>query len=916
MSSIRRTLARIGALFRTHDRADVDLRAEMEAHLAMAIDENIRRGMSPAEARRRALIAAGGLTQAAEEVRAQRGLPWLESFVADTRYAIRHFRRTPLSTITMVLVLSLGIGTNVVLFTVLNSLATMPAPGMERDASLVRIRAKMRMKGVLGEQARVMSWPEVQEYASRTELFSGVAAFADEVAVLNLGDAQSSNQTVRALYTTPNYFSVLNMHPALGSVPMAEADPRLGTAPTAMISHAVWQQRFGGAADVIGRIVRVNDVPVEIVGVAPPRFLGTEGSRGPTIWLPLSSFPLIEKRSPAVFASYDSMFLAAAARLRPGVTTETASPVVDGIAQRAFRPGQDAAATRLAGGDITVAKGENGGADVVPMLVNNHQIRRRSDLLIAVGGSSGFALLVLLITCTNVSALLVGQAVARRREIGVRLSLGAPRKRLIRQLLTESVLLALVAGAIGLLVTTMAIRLLANALEDLPLVVDWRVTGATCAVAIITGILFGLSPALHAMRISVSEVLKNSALSVAATRSRLQQALVVAQITLTQPLLVGLGVLIVMIVTDLGSETTSRVADQIVEIEIDTWAGNVTPQQSAARLAALVERVAAVPGVTAAMPLQMGTITAPLAVHPVDRVPGITYETAMQTSMVAAPMNYFSAFAIPIIRGRDFDSSERANPSADPLRSMTYNAVIIGSDLARRFWGDADPIGKRLVMMVSSAPNRLPLTVVGIVDETAAGPSTVNGEIRVYVPFSVMNAGVIVRTAGAAQPMLNELRKVVTAEVPQMPISRAQTMEQREADERSEIQRASGAAAGGGLLALLLSAIGLYAVVSFAVGQRTREIGIRTALGAQHGQVVRMFFANGLLLSVLGLALGLPLSMIVTRFIAGRLNWPLASYPLLGVAIGAVVLIIASIAVWIPARRASTIPPIVALRAE
>jgi predicted permease len=917
MRSIRRALARVGAFFRGHQSADDDLRAEMEAHLAMEIAENVRRGLEPDEARRRAMVASGGLTQARESVREQRGLPWIESVAADVRYAVRHFRRTPLSAITMILVLSLGIGTNVVLFTVLNSLATMPAPGIARDESLVRVRGTMRTKGMSDEQARLMSWPEVQEYAGRTDLFSSVAAYADETAVVNTGDA-STPVTVSLIYTTSNYFGVLNVRPALGTQPAAEAGSmRMTASPTAMISYALWQRQFGGAPDVIGRTVRINDIPVEIVGVAPPRFSGTAGRGGTTMWVPLAAYPLLQKRTPAAFASYDSLFLSAAARLRPGVTTETATPIVAGMAERAMHLGKDGAATQAAGADAAVARSLTGSADVVPMLASNSRVSERRDLLISGAMSGGFALLVLLITCTNVSALMVGLAVARRREIGVRLSLGAPRQRLIRQLLTESVLLALIAAAIGLFVMIAGIRLIGATLEDVQLVVDWRVTVATCAVAIVTGILFGVSPALHATRISVGEVLKSSSSAVAATRSRLQQALVVAQITLTQPLLVGLGVMIATMVTDMGSRATPGVAGRIAEIELDTWAGRVSTAERAARVAAAVERVAAMPGVIAAMPMQMGTISMPLTVHPADRVAGVRHDPVMKASLTAAPKGYFAAFEIPIVRGRDFETGEYAHSSDDDgSRPMSVSAVIIGSDLAHRLWGDANPLGRRLVIALDDRSKSTPMVVVGVVDAAAAGPSDVNDQTRVYVPYSPMNMGVIARTAGPALPMLNAMRTLVAAEAPQMPISRVQTMEQREAQFRRNVLRTSGAVAGGGLLALLLSAIGLYAVVSFVVGQRTREIGIRTALGAQPSQVVRMFFAKGLALSAIGLVLGLPLSMIVTRLIATTLNWPMTSSPLLGVAIGAVVLVVASAAVWIPARRASTIDPILALRTE
>jgi predicted permease len=919
MKSIRRVLARIGAVVRGHRSADEDLRAEMAAHLDMEIAENVRRGMRPDEARRRAMLASGGLTRAAESVREQRGLPTIESVAADLRYAVRHFRRTPLSTITIVVVLSLGLGTNVVLFTVLNSLATMPAPGMTRNEWLVRIRGTMRTQGMTADQSRLMSWPEVQEYAGRTDLFSSVAAHADEPAGVGTGDATATPLTVSLIYTTSNYFDVLDIHPALGTVPATDRDDiRMTTSPTAMISYAMWQRRFGGARDVLGRTLRVNDIPVEILGVAPPRFIGTDGGSDMTMWVPLAAYPLLQKRSTGLFASRDSMFLHAAAQLRPGITAKTATAIVAGIAARAFRARESGTATQGRDAGVTPGQSERGSADVVPMLASNSRVSegRRADLLISGAVAGGFALLVLLITCTNVSALMVGLAVARRREIGVRLSLGAQRTRLIRQLLTESVLLALIAAVVGLFATAVGIRVIGARLDDVQLLVNWRVTTATCVVAMITGILFGLSPALHATRVSVSEVLKSSSSAVAPIRSRLQRALVVAQVTLTQPLLLGLGVVIVTMMSDAGSQATSNLPAQIAEIELDTWAGRVSPVERASRIGAIVERVAAMPGVVVAVPMQMGTITAPLTVPPADRIAGVTYEPIMEARLTAAPKGYFAAFGIPVVRGREFDAGEYAHPSDDPGLAPSYGQVIIGSDLARRLWGDADPIGRRLAMALSARADSAPMVVVGVVDEAAAGPSIVDDRIRVYVPYSPVNTGVTARTAGPALPLLNAMRRVVAAEAPQMPIVRAQTMEQREAESRRSVLRASGAVAGGGLLALLLSAIGLYAVVSSAVGQRTREIGIRTALGAQPGEVVRMFFAKGLALSAIGLALGLPLSMIVTRVLVTSLNWPITSSPMLGVATGAGVLMVASVAAWIPARRASTIDPLVALRTD
>lgn len=904
-SGIRRMIARLRTAVAGHDAGDADLRAEMESHLALEIDEHIRRGLPADQARRKAMMAAGGFTQASESVRDQRGLPWIEGLVADLRFAARHFRRTPLASVTMVLVLSIGIGANVVLFTMLNSMMTMPAPGMERDASVVRIRGSMSVPRLGWESARLMSWPEVREYAARTDLFAGVAAWADESATLLQGDSNEP-AAVNMIYASTRYLSVLGLRPSLGTEPYAGGDDtRLTASPSVMISEPMWQQWFGGATDVIGRTVRINGTPVRIAGVAPARFLGTDGGRSMTVWAPLAAYPLLQHRAPALFSSYDSTFLRVAARLRPDVTAEAALPVVAGIAARAPR----AAAGGGAGASDADATST---ADIVPMLASNSRATARTDMIMSSVMAGGSALLILLITCTNVSALLVGMAVARRREIGVRISLGAPRKRLVRQLLTESVLLALTAAAVALLVTYVGIRALSATLTDVQLVVDWRVTAATCAIALATGILFGISPALHATRASVSDTLKGSGSSQAPSRSWLQRALVVAQITLTQPLLVGLGVVIVTMATDMRSGPGSAVADRILEIELDPWSGRVSDEERAARIAAAVERVKATPGVIAAVPMETGSVRAPLRVADADRAQGVMVDV-MDARLVAAPDGYFDAFSIPFVRGRDFDASEYAYPPGPMNEPLSANAVIIGSDLAKTLWGDADAIGRHLTMP-GAAGTMTSMTVVGVVDAAAAGPSEVNDEIRVYVPYARVNAGVIARTAGPAMPMLNTLRQVVSTEAPQMPLERSETMAQRVAREHAALVRTSGTIAAGGILALILSAIGLYGVVASGVGQRTQEIGIRTALGAQPDQVVGLFFGRGLRLGLIGLALGLPLSIVAVRMISATLAWPLETSPLVGIAIGAITLAVASLAVWIPARRASAIDPLVALR--
>lgn len=829
--------------------------------------------------------------------------PRLDTMAGDLRYALRQGRRTPLATLTLLLVLSLGIGVNTGVFTLLTSLATLPPTGMPRDRELVRIRGWAHAGRAEAIQPRLLSWPEVEEYARRADLFTDVAAHAEETGLVSGLEFSSPPVTTRLIYTTANYFRLLEVRPALGTPPHPEPEVRrLAAPPTAVISHTLWR-RLGGTPEVIGRVVQVNGTSVTIVGVTPPRFAGTGGDGPVTIWVPLAAYPLLQQRSAALFSSPDSLFLHAAARLAPGVMVEAATSVVAAVAGRFTRKGTGATHLLAAG------------ADLAPMLASNEQIGNRSDQLISATAAAALALVVLLITGTNVSALMIGLAVARRREMAVRLSLGAPRARLVRQLLTESVLLAVVAGGLGLLVTAAAIQVAGRLVADLPLAVDWRVTIASLGVAVGTGILCGLSPALHATRIPVNEVLRSASSAIGAPPSRAQQALVVGQVALTQPLLVGLGVVVASMTAELRQLTAVTVADQIVEVELDPWAGRVTGTDREQRIAGLVERIAAMPGVRTAVPMQMGTVVAPLAVHPADRVDRPAAGMVMQASMTAAPRGYFAAHSIPIVRGRDFAGTEQVHASRDG-EPPSFDVAIIGSDLAERLWGSADPVGRRLVMGVPERAGSPGMEVVGVVAAAAAGPSDVNGLVRVYVPYAAMNTGVIARTAGPALPLLDEIRRAAASQVPDVPIQRAETMAQRQAEVRANVRRAGAGVAGGGGLALWLSALGLYAVISFSVAQRTREIGIRSALGAQPGQIIRMFIGRGLALGVAGLLLGLPLSLVAVRLITSALHWPVAALPALCIAVAGLVLAVVGAAAWVPARRAGRVDPLTALREE
>jgi putative ABC transport system permease protein len=653
----------------------------------------------------------------------------------------------------------------------------------------------------------------------------------------------------------------------------------------------MWQQHFAGSADAIGKRVKVNGVDVTIVGVSPPRFRGTTyaSSKRLNLWLPLTARPVLERTGWAVFTSHDSTKLSVIARLQPKVSQHSAAASVQTIALR-----NEQARTR---------KGQFGApsAEIVPVLADNYQPRPQYERLVESAVLGGITLLILLVTCTNVSALLVGLAVARRREIAVRLSLGAARTRLIRQLLTESVMIATIAGALTSLLVWFLFNRFSTLAPDLQLAFEWPAIAFTFAIAAGTGILFGISPALHATRLGVSDVLKDSAAAVSATRSWMQRGLVVMQVALTQPLLVGLAALLLIMTAQMRGRPDDSVYDHVVAIDFNVLAGNVRTAGAAEALLAMRERLAAVPGVVDAVPQRSGYSVWQVTVHPSDRVPGFTERETFRARTHWAPAGYFDLLEIPVLRGREFIAAERHPDS---------RAIVISTDLAAKLWGPADPIGRRLLRDTAV------FTVVGVVDEGQAGRSEDGNTVRIFVPVARFGESILVRTRLPAEAMIPTLRAVASAHQPPMPITSMRTLAAIEAETRAFMLRVNGVAAAGGLLALLLSAISLYAVVAFAVRQRTREIGIRTALGANRTQVVRMFFLRGVQLSVVGMFIGLPLSLIGLRIIGTEVGLPESGMPMVAALIATSVITVAALATWIPARRAAGVDPLTALRHE
>ncbi len=522
----------------------------------------LRRLLSTLRLRLRSLFRRARVEQAKEACRDVGRVNLIEHTLQDLRSAIRHFARAPIATATMIGIFALGIGFSAALFLFVKSVVSGPVPGIPRQESLVRIRGIDRTTPgrAIG---REFSYPEYRAYAAQSALFSDVAAWTSSDIVFDVGTREANPQSGAATYVTGNYFRVLGLRPAFGAgLPIDANDADAAPPLVAVISHVLWERHFERSADVIGRAMKVNGITVTIVGVAPRRFAGarTGGSHMP-VWLPLSARPQMQ-RTASTLTSYDDARLGLAARLQPGVRVDQARATVEVIAARA--------ASQMTGSSGAIAS-----ADVVPLIASNYFPPSGVEEPASAGPFIGLItpLLILLITCTNVSALLAGLGVARRREIAVRLALGASRRRVVRQLVTETVTLAIAAGALGLFVIWLLLRLFDASIPDLAIEIDWRGLAVTFSLAFAAGVLFGFAPALHATRMTVQDALKDSAGVVVGRRLRLQSWLVVAQIAFTQPALLSMGALLLEMRSDLRALPAQPYADRILELRF-----NVNPR--------------------------------------------------------------------------------------------------------------------------------------------------------------------------------------------------------------------------------------------------------------------------------------------------------------------------------------------------
>ena len=865
-----------------------ELDEELRYHLERQIEENLARGMTGQEARNAALRAMGGMEQQKERCRDMRRVNFIEDLMRDLRYGVRMLAKSPVFTTVAVLTLALGIGANTAIFSVVNELLLRPLPF--RDAERLVMLWEVTPEG---RHQNTTSRGNFRGWREQSSAFEIMAAFSDQRLGLT-GDGDPEEVAVQL--ATPELFQVLGVEPIIGRG-MTQEDARPGAPPVAVLSYGIWQRRFGGDPQVVGKPITLNGAPCTVVGILPEGFQWHIRKRSGTgkpaeIWTALA----IPNEGPSLIGR----FLSTVARLKPGVSLEQAEAEMKAIAARLE---QDAPQYNT-----------GWSAEVVPL--REQFVGNVRPALLILLGAVGF---VLLIACANVANLMLSRAAAREKEIALRTALGASRMRVVRQLLTESLLLALLGSLLGLGLAWWGIKaLVAISPRDLVNLqgvgINITVLAWTLAATVITGIIFGLAPALEATHLNLNDALKEGGKGTGGQNSRgsrLRSAFVIAEVALALVLLASAGLLVKSFVRLQKIDTgfnTENVLTMVVRLPDGKYKED---PQVIAFFREATERIRALPGVRSVgavnfLPLYGGLGSA--TGFTVEGRPAPPPGQEPATNVRVSDPGYFSAMGIPLLRGRNFTDFEA---------SEARHVVLISESMARQHFPGEDPIGKRISVDMFDKP--VPTEIIGIVGDVRYDSLVDEPEPTVYFPhpeltYSFMT--LVIRTAGDPAEMASGAQRELRAIDPDQPISDVRTMSQVMANTVSRARFNTlmlGLFAG---LATLLAAVGIFGVMNYSVTLRTHEIGIRLALGAQPGRVQMLILRQGLLLTLIGIGLGLAGALALTRIMSGLLFEVDATDPATFAAIVLLLAVVSLIACFIPARRATKVDPIIALRYE
>jgi predicted permease len=874
---------RLSSLFRK-DKADLDLNDELQFHLQNQIDEFLAQGMNPREARRAALQSLGGVEQLKEECREMHRTNLIENFLQDVRFGFRMLRRSPGFAVLTIVCLTFGIGANAAVFSWIEGILIRPYPLVSHQERLVALA------GTVGEERDETSWPDLLDLQRSCTLCE--ALFVSKITSATLGIGERAEVTSGSIVSA-NYFAVIGVHPILGRGFEPGEDAGLNTHPVAVISYQLWQSRFKGDSQIIGKTQRLNNVVHTIIGVAPQGFYGTFVGRGMEFWVPAS---MLE-----VFDSVDKLedrgarWAEAYVRLKPGVTRNQAQQEISAIA------------ARLEAEYPATNRGRGIKAWPLWQTPFNHagHLLPTLEIMVVV------VMFVLLIVCANVGNLLVVRSFARRHEMTVRLALGAGRGRLLRQLITEGLLLSACGAAGGILLAYWCrhalVLLFPGDVMYLPGQMDGPVLGLSAAICLFVTLAVGLVPAFQTRHLALADTLKAEASAMMGARSRawFRSSLVVLQVSLGFILLVG-AALLMQSLRKIRTTSPGFATTRVFDTSIPFVAAGYDATRAKTFQDDLMQRVRALPGVEGAayarvVPLGYQSFSStPIAIDsyepPPNEQPTVEYNEVSP--------GYFATLDIALLSGREFTRADDENAP---------RVAIVNQTMVARYWRGQNPIGQRLQVKGNW------VQVVGVVKDSKYESMDEIGRPFFYVPlrqYFAIEPDIHIRTAQPLQTIQTALIREVRALDPNLALYEMISLqEQVDRSTSHELVAVSLVTLFAGL-ALLLAGIGLYGVMSYTVSQSTRELGLRMALGAGPSNVLRLVLSRGLLLTTTGLIIGIALALLLTRLLGNLLYQVSPRDPLAFVAAFAVMTLASVAACFLPAWRATRTDPSRALRAE
>jgi predicted permease len=899
---------RLRALLRRRT-VERELDEELRVHLDREIQKQLQKGIPQPEAARRAHLALGGLEQVKELCRDARGVTPIETTLQDLRYALRAIRKSPGFATAAIVSLALGIGANTAIFTLIDAVMLRSLP-VRSPHELVSVGDPARPTALWegAPMADVLSYPLYQRLRDGNRVLTGLLA-SGRTGRIEMSAGDGGSEEVRARLVSGNYFDVLGVSPIMGRTFSAEEDRIPGASPVIVIGHDFWEKRFARDAGILRRTVWLNASPFSIIGVGPPSFTGEVVGSPTDVWIPISMQAHVNSGQSRVHRR-DSNWLLGLGRLRPGVSVERARAELTLLAQQALADFQ--------GTDLSADKASEIRTKRLPVQPGGKGFswvrRNLSALLFTLMAVVG---LVLIIACANVANLLLARALSRQKEISVRLAVGASRARLIRQLLTEGAVLAVIGGAAGLMLAVWGSRVLSRVASrggpnpvpfDVYVQPNLAVLAFTAAVALLTTILFALVPALRSTRVELSPALKESAGSSARSSGSLGRLLVIGQLALSVPLLIAAG-LFVRSLANLERLDAGYPSDNLVVMKAEmAGSGDVSPTERLSHARRVLDRLGSIPGVLGVTVSENGLFSGTDSGTEGLQIEGFhalrREDTASSFDQVGP--RHFHVLGIPLLAGREFD--ERDTTGA-PL------VAVVNETMAAFYFGKRSAIGRS----IQNGGDRY--VIVGVVKDNRQRQLKGNTERRFYIPLLQTRDAIAafhfaIRTHADAGSMLPTIRRELQGFDGNLKVSSLESvrvlMRHTFSGERA-IAQFSGVF---GILALALAVAGLYGVTSYAAARRTNEIALRMALGADRGSVIRMVFNGALTLMAAGFVIGLAAALAATRLIAASLVGVSATDPAIAGGVMLTMLVSGVCAVCVPAVRASRLDPVTALRQE